>query len=258
VDPDGATPVPSGEYRVKATPLKPGHFTLPSLAIKNAAGKALARTNPFTLDVESAIRADDPKPEEPVDLRPPVSLRFPWWVLVLGGIVLALLLGGGIYAFYKYRARKAKPKPLAPAEPPKPEDEVALAAFADLERTGPLRRGEFKAHYFKVSEILKTYIGARYRFDAAESTTREMISLLEERRALSDQQIDKLESLFERLDLVKFTDHVPMPDEGLRLLGLARDFVMLTRRPPVITGPGPGQAARSPDGPGLKAGGAAR
>ena len=98
-----------------------------------------------------------------------------------------------------------------------------------------MKRGEFKAHYFGISEILKTYLGERYRVDAVESTTREMIAALEERRSIGDPQLDRLESIFSKLDLVKFTDHIPLPDEGLKLLQSARELVMMTRRPPNAT-----------------------
>jgi hypothetical protein len=256
---DGA-PAQPGEYRVRATPLKAGKVTLPSLAIarvkgESEAGPALARTNPLTLEVASAIKADDPKPDQPADMRPPVSLRFPWWALALAGLLL-VALGAAVWVSYRrWRGKKPRPELVKPAEPPKPEDEVALAALAELERNGPLRRGEFKAHYFRVSEILKTYIGARYRFDAAESTTREMINQLEEMRVLDDARLDRLESLFEKMDLVKFTDHVPLPDEGQMITESAREFVHNTRRPPEIISPSP----RGPNsGKGLSMGGTMR
>jgi hypothetical protein len=224
--------VPAGEFWIKVVPLKAGSLTLPSLALKDASDKAVARTNPFTLTVPSSIRKDDPKPEQPEDMAPPVSLRFPWWLIAVGVLGVLMLLGGAIYGYLRWRKR-VRPVALAkPAEPPRPEDEMAFAALAELERQGPLKRGEFKAHYFRLSEILKIYIGRRYRFDAAESTTRELIRSLEERGELGDQRLDRLETLFEKLDLVKFTDHVPLPDEGLRLLELTREFVQLTRRPP--------------------------
>lgn len=245
------TPTPPGEYRIRATPLKAGKITLPSLAIVRATAQEegssappLARTNPMTLEVASAIKPDDPKPGQPVDMRPPISLRFPWWALALAAAFMLALGITGFVAYRRWRGRTARPTPAKPVEPPKPEDEVALSALAELERNGPLRKGEFKAHYFKVSEILKNYIGARYRFDASESTTREMISQLEEKRVLEDSRLDRLETLFGKLDLVKFTDHVPLPDEGQMITELAREFVRATRRPPEIAGPSMGGTMR--------------
>jgi len=50
---------------------------IPSLQISTPDGKRVGRTQPFTIDVQSAIAADDQKPQQPVDPRPPVSLNFP-------------------------------------------------------------------------------------------------------------------------------------------------------------------------------------
>jgi hypothetical protein len=250
---EDSAPAAPGELRIRVTPLKAGSLTLPSLAIvgasfeepgsgpgagpdeKDPANKPapLARTNPVTIQVSSAIQADDPKPDQPAELRPPVSLRFPWWVIALAGLIACGALVGGVIAYRRWRAKKPRAALARPAEPPKPEDEIALSALAELEKSGPLRRGEFKAHYFRVSEILKAYIGARYDFDASESTTREMIGRLEDSRSVEDARLDRLETLFEKLDLVKFTDHVPLPDEGGMVLESAREFVRGTRRPPV-------------------------
>lgn len=256
---DGA-PAQPGEFRIKATPLKVGKVTLPSLAVVRASGEsesgpALARTHPLTVEVISAIKADDPKPDQPADMRPPVSLHYPWWALILSGLLLIALGAAGWVAYRRWRGKRPQAAPIKPVEPLRPEDEVALAALGALERGGPLTRGEFKAHYFKVSEILKTYIGARYRFDAAESTTREMISRLDEKRVLDDTRLDRLESLFEKMDLVKFTDHVPLPDEGQMITELAREFVRATRRPPEVVGPSLGGAS---PGKGLSMGGTMR
>jgi hypothetical protein len=255
VDVEDPGQVPAGELRVRATPLKAGQLTLPSLAIVRAAGDqdetagsgdgddakaprpALARTNPVTVQVESAIRPDDPKAGQPAEMLPPVSLPYPWWAVGAAAIALLALTAGGWLAYRRLKGNR-KAAPAKPAEPPKPEDEVALAALAQLERDGPLRRGEFKAHYFRVSEILKAYIGARYDFDASESTTREMIAQLEERKACDDARIDRLETLFGKMDLVKFTDHVPLPDEGPMLIEAARELVRATRRPPPVLAPG--------------------
>src|SRR6185437_16115559 len=117
-----------------------------------------------------------------------------------------------------------------PAEPPKPEDEVALAAFAALEKSGVLAKGDFKKHYFRVSEILKTYVGARYGFDAPESTTQEMLQMLD--RAMAAEfatdatKLGSLIELFGQLDLVKFTDHVPAGSDSSRVVAIAREFVL--------------------------------
>ncbi len=234
------------ELRLHLSPLKSGVLTLPSLSIvgppeAHVEGFAppadskvgFARTNPWNLNVPSSIASDDPNAQKPEDAQPPVSLRFPWWIIASLAVLGLLGIAVGAYYFQRWY-QKTPVKPQAPAAPPQPEDEVALIALNELIEKGPLKQGNFKGHYFRLSEIAKAYLGARYRFDASESTTREVMLHLEGKGLLNDTQLDRLESLFDQLDLVKFTDHVPLPDEGVRLVGVVRDLVKETRRPPII------------------------
>jgi hypothetical protein len=213
---------------------KAGNIALPSLALVDASGKAVARTNPVSFVAQSTISKDDPKAKEAEPPRPPVSLGFPLSTLVAIGILVLLLVGALVYAVIRWsRARRAA-IPIV-KEPPKPEHEVALAALEQLEKRGLMRSGQFKAHYFAISEILKHYIGARYEFDAAESTTDEMLSVLRERRLMPGKSEESLSEVFERLDRVKFTDHAPVSVEGMELLEEAKKFVLSTRRlPPIV------------------------
>ena len=58
-----------------------------------------------------------------------------------------------------------------------------------------------------------------------------MLSTLEEKKAVADFVVDQLEKMFERLDLVKFTDHFPAMEEPALLIQEARQFVVSTRKP---------------------------
>jgi hypothetical protein len=224
------------DLKLIAVPLKAGKLTLPSLAIQDAAGKSFARTNPFRVEVKSAIRPDDPKPQEPADLRPPAELAFPWWAIALMTIGALLVVGATGYSLYRWSKGK-RAIPAKVVEPPKPEDEEALASLAQLEKSGALERGEFKKYYFGVSETLKRYIGRRYDFDAPENTTREMMENLRQAwaRELGGEQkkLTELAELFEQLDRVKFTDHVPASIESQGIVHIAREFVRATRRRPM-------------------------
>ncbi|HLE01017.1 MAG TPA: hypothetical protein VJB59_12190 [Bdellovibrionota bacterium] len=221
----------SSENGVTAIPLKAGALTLPTLPLRDGSGRLIGRTNPFSIQVGSAIRPDDPKPQEPAPMRPPVGLAFPWWVLLIAGVLFGVLLAAFFYAFHRWRKRGRVVAP-KPVEPPKPEDVVALAALAELEKRNLMKGGQYKAHYFGLSEIIKTYVGSRYRFDAIESTTTEILRCLENRETLGDSTLDRLESLLTRLDFVKFTDHVPNGGDGIQVLEDARHLVLTTRRTP--------------------------
>ena len=224
--------LPAKDFSFLAVPLKPGKLTLPSLEIKDASGKSVARTNPFTLQVVSAIRAGDKQPQTPADIRPPVGLAFPWWVIVAMAVLVSLLLAALIYGLYRLNLRKraALPPVEKPPEPILPEDQMALKAIDEVEKQGLLLQGRFKLHYFTVSEILKRYVGQRCEFDALESTSYEMISELKNRRLLSEAATHQLQNLFEHMDRIKFTDYVPSQDEGEAIIREGREFVMSTRR----------------------------
>lgn len=214
-------------------PLKPGKLTLPSLAIKDGSSKSLARTNPWMATIESAIRSDDPEPQKPADLRPPAGLLFPWWVvaaLSALGIALFFLL---IFWLIRWNKKRKSKIPVV-KEPPKTEDVIALEALAKLEKAQLVLKGDYKKYCFGISEILKAYIGARYKFDALECTTREMMRELNQSSnleiSLDKNRIALLGQLFDQLDLVKFTDQLPSQIEALQFLPTARDFVTETRR----------------------------
>lgn len=217
----------SAEYRFLAVPLKAGELILSSVGLKNGEGKAFARTNPFKLNVISAIRPDDPKPQEPSPLRPPVSLVFPLWVYILFGIFSLAGLSYGIYRLICWSRRNKKVIAVEPSAPQITEDEAALAALVEVERQDLIRHGNFKKYYFRISEILKVYIGRRFGFDAPESTSREILTVLRKQKV---DELQRLELLFEKLDLVKFTDHRPDLEEAPVILSETRDFVMSTRR----------------------------
>jgi len=223
------------EFKFIAVPLKAGIVKIPSMGIKKADtadSVFIGRTNPFDLDVKSSIKKDDPKSKEPVPPRPPVSLAFPSWIITAAGILLLLLFTGIIVALI-YFSRKIKPvkNEALPQGPPKPEDELALVALAELEKEGFLKKGLFKKHYFRTSEILKEYLGRRFSFDAPESTASEILMLLEKQKVTSVQVLDEIEKLFSNLDRVKFTDYIPQYDEGSLVLQEARQLVTKTRKP---------------------------
>ena len=57
----------------------------------------------------------------------------------------------------------------------------------------------------RVSQILKNFFSARFKVDAKESTSDEMIELLRN-EALPSTELKKIAVLFQNLDLIKFTE----------------------------------------------------
>lgn len=216
-----------------AVPLKPGDLTFPSLAVTEpGSGRPIARTQPLHLRVESAIRKDDPHPREPVAPLPPENLAFPWWLVEIVTALGAAAACGLAYLLWRWLRERRRARSADGPFQPLAEDQEALAGLLELEGSGALQSVDFKVLHHRVSEILKTYVGKRYGFDALDRTTREM---LEELARIGGTEAslsahDRLAGLFTRLDRVKFTDFRPAESEARALIEEARGFVRETRR----------------------------
>lgn len=231
---------PSREvFLLSATPLKPGPLILPPLLLKDKGGKGVAQTKPFEIQVASAISDKDPRPDQIESPEPPVSLQFPGWILMILILFAAGLLAGMGYGIYQFIHRKKK-EPIALSPVIRPADEIALEQLEQLQKLGFIDRGEFKKYYFSISEILKAYLGARYRFDALESTTYEIMIELERKVASSDRVLNQVEGLFKNLDRVKFTDHYPEVGEPSAVFTGVKELILLTRiQPQEVSGNAP-------------------
>ena len=119
---------------------------------------------------------------------------WPWALAGLGVLILAAAL------FWGYRRFMRKKRMETPQDPPHIRAEKELE---DLEALGLFENGAVKAHYFRLSEILRKYLEAIRGFPAAEYTTEEIA------RRASDPADLNLVPLLRGIDLVKFADALP-------------------------------------------------
>jgi hypothetical protein len=117
---------------------------------------------------------------------------------VVAATLIALLL--------RYWLRR--PKPVAPAPPPRPPWEVALEALFDIQQSRLIEAGRFGEHFDRVSHVLRRYLGDRYGFDGLESTTREILAALTQRQMHTDAY-DAVRRFLDESDLVKFANMTP-------------------------------------------------
>ncbi len=210
-----------------------GELALPPLEVTTVGpGGATyaARTKPVLLTIASLV-GDDPDPK-PRPNAPPLPLLVPDWRLVWAAAAtlgLAAVVAAILWA-RRRAGRRARTRPAAPAEPP---DIIALRALDALGRADWLARGEVKRFHLRLSEVLRQYLGARYTFDAVESTTAEIVARLgAPQRGLDVAALDRLLSL---CDLVKFAKYRP-PDDGSRAALAAAVGLVERTRPPRETG----------------------
>ena len=149
----------------------------------------------------SGPEGDKTKPAELIDPSV-IGLPTKYWILfsVLG---LGVILGLG---YFIRKALKGRKKPNAPL--PKiqldPPHVMAMKKIDALYRKYTYDRENLKPVSFGVSEILKEFFSERFKVDAREATSDEMIELLR-REAIQGENLREIQLLFSDLDLVKFT-----------------------------------------------------
>lgn len=151
------------------------------------------------------------------------------WLLIIflsavGTIILTALL---TVLALRYVARLPRRGP-TPA-PPRPAHEVAQERLKRLEMEQLLALGELREHTFRLSELLREYLGNRWNVDALEMTTSELLAAMRklEPKGLSFFQ---LEEFLSQTDLVKFANLPPSEGEATAQVTAVESIVQKTRR----------------------------
>ena len=149
-------------------------------------------------------------------LSPPRSLA----LLITAGVLallLALAAGLGIRHWLARRHRR-------PAQPPQPPERVALAQLDQLIR-GSL---DARAHVFRLSDIFRHYLAARFRIVSVECTTEELLPCLQQISSLDDALQQSIRQLLSTTDLVKFARYRIASEEIEQLHARIRHVIAAT------------------------------
>jgi hypothetical protein len=105
--------------------------------------------------------------------------------------------------------------------------EEALQKLEDLDKQKLWQKDQVKEYYFSLSETLRNYLEGRFGVNAMELTTDEII------RAVHDQTNEglkkKLNEILSQADLAKYAKFKPLGDENMRMMKMAKDFVLHTK-----------------------------
>ncbi len=173
----------------------------------------------IAVDTTKAIKDIKSIQKEPVTFREilPYLLAIP----AIGLILLAL-----VYAIKRYKANK--PLIPLPVKPPLPAHQIALRDLETLRLKKLWQNERVKEYYTELTDILRSYMTARYGFSAAEMVSDEIIDELGKVGELNKELIPKMIKVFQTSDLVKFAKSMPLPDEHDACLQTAVSFVKQT------------------------------
>ncbi len=159
------------------------------------------------------------------DVRKPEQLPVRTWRLVyalLIGLAVALLA----YGVFRYlnRPRPVIAAPVKPLEPAHVRARQALDALAKENLPG---RGRVREHYFRLSEIIRGYLGELYLFDALECTTPELLEALRT-RTTPGLPMEALVEFANQSDFVRYAKQEPDADQCKAALELGYRIVHAT------------------------------
>lgn len=180
----------------------------------------LLQVNTLPIDTTQAIKDIKPPLEEPFDFRE--LIPYIKWAIAAIAIIFVL-----VYAIKQF----SKKKKIAPIkiEEKIPPHIIALKQLEQLKNEKLWQEGKIKAYHSRLTEILRIYIEARFKINAQEQTSEEI--LLHFRTVVIDSiSKEKLQQILLLSDLVKFAKAEPIMSENELSLANAFDFVNETKR----------------------------
>ncbi|MBU0638711.1 MAG: hypothetical protein KKB50_07595 [Planctomycetes bacterium] len=230
-------PAPDGglawQQVFRITALHSGQLEIPPLVVPYARrpDEAVAQprfeqelaTGTLNVAVRSALTSQDTvaQPRDITDTllpdKPPLTTR--QWVYGAAAALSALL---ALYVLHRViRRRLSRPVPPIPAEL------LALRALSDLAMTD-LIETDPRAYYYRLSEIVRTYIERKFALAAPEMTTEEFLGTLARDRGALPYDAERLRAFLQACDIVKYAAFRPRNEDAEQALSTARAFVDAT------------------------------
>lgn len=225
-------------FRLKMSAFELGTLTLPQLVFElNAPGVNQTVAVPgMQVEVVATLPADaDDKGAQLFDFQPPTEVPIRSWRLVwiLLGVLAAGLLA---WALVKW-LRRPRPQVVA-TKPLAPLDVRTRQALDTLKAEELPAKGRVKDFYFRLSEIVRGYLGERYGFEALECTSSELFASLRKLRTPGLPE-DKLMRFVSESDMVKYAKAEASPESCAESLAFGYELIEKTYVPPAPAAPPP-------------------
>jgi hypothetical protein len=162
------------------------------------------------------------------DIKPvmavPVTLMeiIPWLLLLIAFLV-------GIYFLFRYLRMKRKNQELAEIILKEEAHVIALRDLENLKASKLWQQGKHKEYHSRLTDVLRKYLEHRYAMKAMESTSSEILAMLDQKSSLQKHSRGLAEEILTAADLVKFAKVIPEEATNERNLDYAVLFVLDTK-----------------------------
>lgn len=165
------------------------------------------------------------------DIKPPFAEAFNWkwyskyfyWGFFFLVIIIIIIL------ITIYFTKKNKIVVLKSEKPKIPAHIIALQSLEKIKNEQIWKEEKTKEYYSSISDTIRLYIEERFKVNALESTTAEIMKAFRS-QVVDKESKDKLQQLLMLSDLVKFAKQFPIISEHTFTLQNAFDFVNETKR----------------------------
>lgn len=213
------------ESRYSITSFQLGEHVVTTNMISCRVGEETFQTNfpHITLFVESSLTN---AATTLADIKPIHKLpgRFPRWV----GLVLLVAIAAYLIGLLTSKLAK-KQVTAKPAPPPIPPHIIAEKALKVLKEKGLLEQDECNPFYTELSVILRTYLDGRFKLNATDETTEEIVDELSRSPELDGVQRNILQEFMRQADMVKFAKGHPDRTTMESAFTTTRQFVEETK-----------------------------
>lgn len=233
----------SGRLQLNRTlliqPWDSGEFVIPGIALVTGTDTFRSSQlviNVYTADIDTmtTIHSWGPAVTQPrgfFDWIPDWIADY-WWAYVIGLVLIA-----GAVTAYIINRKGGFREALKPVAKPLPPYEKAMEQLAVLKQRQLCEKGQEKAYYTELTEILRQYLEGRFGINAMEMTTPQI------KRAVratvpADAAPGLMNEVLEMADYVKFAKMRPLPEDNVRAFDQAMKFVENTRPAPEPDEPG--------------------
>lgn len=148
----------------------------------------------------------------------------PDWLLdYWGWILVAIILVAGGVCIVLIMTHRLK-VPFIPEKKPIPPHDLALMRLETLKGEQLWQKGQEKAYYTELTDILREYLQKRFGINALEMTSRQIMDSLQQNPETRPSK-PLMRQILDVADFVKFARMRPVPEDNVRSFNSAMKFV---------------------------------
>ncbi len=219
-----------------------GYWAIPPFIFRINEDSTVFSTDPLlltvgTVTVDTTLAIKDVKPPYDENYSLLDWLKDNMYVVYISLVAILVTL---IVIYLIRYFKKIKPVKIVVEAPKIPAHIIAFEKLEQLKNEKLWQEGKLKLYHIKLTEIVREYIENRFRIQALEQTTDEILYGFRN-VAIDEESRIKLKKLLFLADLVKFAKEQPLPNENELSLSDAYDFINGTKKEESLTSLSPPQ-----------------